>query len=109
MIDAYALSLAALVLTAGSLADRLGRRRVFAAGLGIFTVASLLCALAPDPPFLNLARALQGDRRRGDVRGLARPDRAGVHARTRARHRDGHLRRRRSASPSRSARSSAAR
>jgi EmrB/QacA subfamily drug resistance transporter len=60
VLDAYALTLAALVLTAGSLADRLGRRRVFAAGLAIFTVASLLCALAPDPTFLNLARALQG-------------------------------------------------
>ncbi len=60
VIDAYALSLAALVLTAGSLADRFGRRRVFTAGLGIFSVASLLCALAPDPTFLNIARALQG-------------------------------------------------
>jgi EmrB/QacA subfamily drug resistance transporter len=60
VIDAYALSLAALVLTAGSLADRLGRRRVFAIGLGIFSVASLLCALAPDPTFLNVARGLQG-------------------------------------------------
>jgi EmrB/QacA subfamily drug resistance transporter len=60
VIDAYTLSLAALVLTAGSLADRLGRRRVFATGLGIFSAASLLCALAPDPTFLNLARALQG-------------------------------------------------
>jgi EmrB/QacA subfamily drug resistance transporter len=60
VVDAYALTLAALVLTAGSLADRLGRRRVFAAGLGIFSVASLLCALAPDPTFLNIARALQG-------------------------------------------------
>src|ERR687897_2082265 len=60
VVDAYALTLAALVLTAGSLADRLGRRRLFAAGLGIFSVASLLCALAPDPTFLNLARALQG-------------------------------------------------
>src|SRR5215204_1493098 len=60
VIDAYALTLAALVLTAGSLADRLGRRRVFAAGLGIFSLASLLCALAPDPSFLNAARALQG-------------------------------------------------
>jgi EmrB/QacA subfamily drug resistance transporter len=60
VVDAYALTLAALVLTAGSLADRLGRRRVFADGLAIFTVASLLCALAPDPTFLNLARALQG-------------------------------------------------
>src|SRR4249919_611566 len=60
VIDAYALSLAALVLTAGSLADRLGRRRVFAIGLGIFSVASLLCGLSPDPTFLNVARGLQG-------------------------------------------------
>jgi len=60
VVDAYTLSLAALVLTAGVLADRLGRRRVFAAGLGIFTVASLLAGLASDPTFLNLARALQG-------------------------------------------------
>src|SRR6266550_1316199 len=60
VVDAYALSLAALVLTAGTLADRLGRRRVFAAGLGIFSIASLLCALSPDPTFLNLSRALQG-------------------------------------------------
>jgi EmrB/QacA subfamily drug resistance transporter len=60
VVDAYALTLAALVLTAGSLADRLGRRRVFAVGLAIFSIASLLCALAPDPTSLNLARALQG-------------------------------------------------
>jgi EmrB/QacA subfamily drug resistance transporter len=60
VLDAYALTLAGLVLAAGSLADRLGRRRVFAAGLAVFTVASLLCALAPDPTFLNLSRALQG-------------------------------------------------
>jgi EmrB/QacA subfamily drug resistance transporter len=60
VIDAYALSLAALVLTAGSLADRLGRRRVFAIGLGVFAAASLLCALAPDPTLLNVARGLQG-------------------------------------------------
>jgi EmrB/QacA subfamily drug resistance transporter len=60
VIDAYALSLAALVLTAGSLADRLGRRRLFAIGLGIFSLASLVAALSPDPTFLNLARAVQG-------------------------------------------------
>jgi EmrB/QacA subfamily drug resistance transporter len=60
VVDAYALTLAALVLTAGSLADRLGRRRLFAIGLAIFSAASLLCALAPDPTFLNLARAFQG-------------------------------------------------
>lgn len=60
VFDAYALSLAALVLTAGSLADRLGRRRTFAAGLVIFSAASLLCALAPNPTFLNVSRAIQG-------------------------------------------------
>lgn len=60
VVDAYALTLAAVVLSAGSLADRLGRRRVFGIGLGIFTVASLLAALAPDATFLNLSRALQG-------------------------------------------------
>src|SRR5918911_1530777 len=60
VVDAYALTLAALVLTAGSLADRFGRRRLFVVGLGVFSVASLLCALAPDPTFLNVARALQG-------------------------------------------------
>jgi EmrB/QacA subfamily drug resistance transporter len=60
VIDAYALTLAAFVLTAGSLADRLGRKRVFTWGLGIFTVASLLCAIAPDATSLNIARGLQG-------------------------------------------------
>ena len=60
VVDAYTLSLAALVLTAGSLADRLGRRRVFAIGLGIFTLASLAAGLAADPTFLNVARAVQG-------------------------------------------------
>src|SRR4051812_37891666 len=60
VLDAYALTLAALVLTAGSLADRLGRRKIFAWGLAIFSLASLLCALAPNPTFLNAARAIQG-------------------------------------------------
>ena len=49
-----------MVLTAGSLADRLGRRGVFAAGLGIFAVASLAAGLAPDATFLNISRAVQG-------------------------------------------------
>src|SRR3954453_18763261 len=62
VVDAYALTLAALVLTAGSLADRLGRRRLFAWGLGVFSAASFLCALSPDPTFLNVPRALQGFR-----------------------------------------------
>src|SRR3954469_15142169 len=60
VIDAYALSLAALLLTAGSLADLFGRRLGFTGGLAVFTAASLLCALAGSPLFLDLARALQG-------------------------------------------------
>jgi EmrB/QacA subfamily drug resistance transporter len=60
VVDAYALALASVVLTAGSLADRIGRKRVFLAGLAIFSGASLLCALAPDPTFLVLSRAVQG-------------------------------------------------
>ena len=60
VIDAYALTLAAMLLTGGSLADILGRRRIFVIGVGIFTVASLLCALAGSPVVLNLSRGLQG-------------------------------------------------
>ena len=60
VVDAYALTLAALLLTAGSLADRLGRRRIFATGLVLFTASSLACALAPSASFLILARGAQG-------------------------------------------------
>ena len=60
VIDAYTLTLAALVLTAGSLADRFGRRRLFTIGLCLFSAASLMAGLAPDPAVLNAARALQG-------------------------------------------------
>ncbi|HEX8743852.1 MAG TPA: MFS transporter [Thermoleophilaceae bacterium] len=60
VVDAYALALAALVLTAGSLADRIGRRRVFAAGLAVFSLASLGAGLAQDPTFLNVMRGIQG-------------------------------------------------
>jgi EmrB/QacA subfamily drug resistance transporter len=60
VIDAYALTLASVLLTAGSLADLLGRRRVFSIGLALFSFTSLLCALAPSALFLILARAGQG-------------------------------------------------
>ena len=60
VIDAYALSLAALLLTAGSLADLHGRRKVFIAGLAIFTVGSLLCGAAQSPTMLIVCRAVQG-------------------------------------------------
>jgi EmrB/QacA subfamily drug resistance transporter len=60
VIDAYTLALAAVVLTAGSIADRIGRRAVFAAGLGIFAASSLAAGLAPDATFLNISRAVEG-------------------------------------------------
>jgi EmrB/QacA subfamily drug resistance transporter len=60
VIDAYALTLAALLLTSGSIADLLGRRKVFAAGIVVFTGGSLLCGVATSATFLTLARALQG-------------------------------------------------
>jgi EmrB/QacA subfamily drug resistance transporter len=60
VIDAYALSLATFVLTAGSLADLVGRRRVFVLGVILFTAASILCGIATTPVFLILARAAQG-------------------------------------------------
>src|SRR5215207_1430855 len=60
VVDAYTLSLATVVLSAGSLADRLGRKRLFEIGLGIFTLSSLACALAQDIAVLNIARAVQG-------------------------------------------------
>src|SRR4051795_11474097 len=60
VIDAYSLTLAALLLTGGSLADRVGRRAVFAFGLVVFTVASALCGFAGSPLMLTLSRALQG-------------------------------------------------
>jgi EmrB/QacA subfamily drug resistance transporter len=60
VVDAYALSLAAFLLTAGVIADRLGRRLVFAAGIVVFTLGSLLCGLAGDPAFLAVARGVQG-------------------------------------------------
>jgi EmrB/QacA subfamily drug resistance transporter len=60
VIDAYALTLASVLLTAGALADLLGRRLVFSIGLGLFALTSLLCALSPSSLFLILARAGQG-------------------------------------------------
>ncbi len=60
VIDAYALTLASLLLTAGVLADRYGRRRLFAIGLVVFTLGSLLCGLAQSPLMLILSRSGQG-------------------------------------------------
>jgi EmrB/QacA subfamily drug resistance transporter len=59
-VNAYALSFAALLLTAAALGDRLGRKRLFIAGIALFTVASAACALATEPWQLTAARAVQG-------------------------------------------------
>jgi EmrB/QacA subfamily drug resistance transporter len=60
VVDAYALTLASVLLTAGSLADRYGRRLLFTIGLIVFTLGSLLCGLAQSPIMLILSRSAQG-------------------------------------------------
>jgi EmrB/QacA subfamily drug resistance transporter len=60
VVNAYSLTLAAFLLTAGAVADLVGRRRVFVTGLIVFTASSALCGLSTTPLMLNLARAVQG-------------------------------------------------
>jgi DHA2 family methylenomycin A resistance protein-like MFS transporter len=60
IVDAYTLAFAALMLSAGALADRVGARRAFIAGFALFTAASLGCGIAPDAATLIVARTLQG-------------------------------------------------
>ena len=59
-VNAYNLSFAVLLMTASALGDRFGRRRLFAAGLALFALASAACALAPTAGWLIAARAVQG-------------------------------------------------
>ena len=60
ILDAYALTLASLLLTSGVLADRYGRKRLFTIGLVIFTLGSLLCGVAVSPLMLIISRSVQG-------------------------------------------------
>jgi MFS family permease len=60
VIDAYALTLATLILTWGSISDRVGRKRIFISGLTVFTASSLLCGLAQTINMLIWSRSLQG-------------------------------------------------
>ena len=60
ILNGYLLTLASLILLGGSLGDRYGRRRVFVLGVGLFTVASALCAIAPNVELLIFGRLLQG-------------------------------------------------
>src|SRR3984957_17249729 len=60
ILNGYVLTLASLILLGGSLGDRYGRRRIFVLGTGVFTIASLLCAVAPNAELLVAARLVQG-------------------------------------------------
>ncbi len=60
VMEAYSLFLAALILVGGALGDHFGRRRIFAIGIAIFILASVVCGLSPDVSLLILARAVQG-------------------------------------------------
>jgi EmrB/QacA subfamily drug resistance transporter len=60
IVDAYALMLTVVLLTAGMLADIYGRKRILTIGLAIFTVASVVCAQAPNATVLDFARGVQG-------------------------------------------------
>src|SRR5262249_41139745 len=59
-VNAYGITVAAGIITAAALGDRLGRRRIFVCGVALFTLASAACALAPSASLLIAARALQG-------------------------------------------------
>ena len=60
VVSSYTIAFAAFILSAGALGDRVGAKRVFAAGFAVFTLASLACALAPSLPSLIAARSVQG-------------------------------------------------
>ncbi|HXL37792.1 MAG TPA: MFS transporter, partial [Ktedonobacteraceae bacterium] len=60
VVEAYSLFLASLILVGGSLGDHFGRRRIFAIGILLFTVASILCGFAPNVTVLIIMRAIQG-------------------------------------------------
>ena len=91
VVDAYALTLAAFLLVAGSLGDRLGRRRVFTLRLrAVHRSPRSLCGLAGDPTAAQPRPRPPGRRRGGDVRDLAGADRPGVRG-PRARQRDRRL------------------
>jgi MFS family permease len=60
VVSSYVLCFAALLLPAGAIADRYGRKRVLLVGIALFALTSLACALAPTAPALYAARALQG-------------------------------------------------
>src|SRR6267142_2132487 len=60
VVESYALFLSALLIVGGSLGDRFGRRRVYALGVTVFTLASIACGLAPSVQWLVASRAAQG-------------------------------------------------
>ena len=81
IVNGYLLTLASLILLGGSLGDRLGRRRVFVLGVGLFTAASLLCAVAPERDAADRRPAAAGRRRRAADAGQPGDDRVELPAR----------------------------
>ena len=81
ILNGYLLTLASLILLGGSLGDRYGRRRVFVLGVAVFTVASLLCAIAPDRRAADRRAAAAGRRRRAADPGEPGDDRVELPAR----------------------------
>ena len=65
VITAYVLAFGGLLLLGGRVGDAIGHKRAFISGVGVFTIASLVCGLANDEYTLIVARAVQGDRGRG--------------------------------------------
>ena len=107
VVDAYALTLAALVLGTGSIADLVGHRRAYVAGLALFAVSSLVCGLVAELRRADRRPRRAGRRRRGDVRHDLRAAQQQLH-RTRPRHRVRHCGARSPVRARPSARSSAA-
>src|SRR3954470_3293351 len=78
VVNAYLIAFGGLLLLAGRFGDLIGRKTVFMAGLAVFTLASLLCGLAPSQEMLLAAPFLPGRRRRDDLRRDPRHDRHDV-------------------------------
>ena len=81
ILNGYTLTLASLILLGGSLGDRYGRRRVFVAGTGLFTIASLLCAVAPNAGAVGGGEARAGRRRGASDAGQPGDGRVGLSSR----------------------------
>ena len=92
VVNAYLLTFGGFLLLSGRLGDLLGNKRVFLGGVVSFTIASVVCGLAPSASFLVVGRAVQGLGGAARLRGRAGPDHGAVHRARRPRQGDGRLR-----------------